>query len=146
MMANHIALNAVGARVCEKPAVEFDALRIGWNQGERRFSPFLNHDDGHPEAWIKLNGSLEEVISSPSPTASGRVLTDADTKAARLVSTLCGRRRTAASTKPNHAEFFAIAARESLADAQSSGTTLRIIRPQPAIPIVAIAAAVMNAQ
>jgi hypothetical protein len=70
-----------------------------------------------------------------------------DTSAAgRLESTLCGRRRTAASTKPNHAEFLAIAARASLADAQSSGATLRIIKPQPAIPIVAIAAAVMNAQ
>jgi MFS family permease len=61
MVANFVALNTVGPRVCDKPAVEIDALRVGWNESVRRLSPLLNQDGVHPAvrpiaeiaAWVR---------------------------------------------------------------------------------------------
>jgi len=54
--------------------------------------------------------------------------------------------RSAASAKPNYAEFPAIASRVLLAIAQSSRATLRITMAQPNIPVVARTAAMTKAQ
>jgi hypothetical protein len=48
MVANFIALNAVGPRVRNTPVVEVDSLRIGWNNSVWRLSRVLNQNRVHP--------------------------------------------------------------------------------------------------
>jgi hypothetical protein len=48
MVANFIAFDTVGPRLGDKPAVEIDALRVGWNEIVRRLTPLLHQDGAHP--------------------------------------------------------------------------------------------------
>ena len=56
MVANFVALNTVGPRVGDEPAVEIDALRVGRNDTVWRLSPFLNQNGGHPAV-----GTIAEI-------------------------------------------------------------------------------------